>query len=160
MWTYQNIGVIFRVKPNRAVVMPFFNSIAFFQRVLLCMGTLHIKLNVDSKWAKLVKQKPLQFGLQMQKVIADERLVVLCWCWIVMHVGRALFLKGYGAYSIMTVWSGILSLSPLSQPDNSCCYLENAIKSATYLCFRTSLSLVSISSHRSLLSVLFLNFTY
>lgn len=42
------------------------------------MGTLHIKLNVDSKWAKLVKQKPLQFGLQMQKVIADERLVVLC----------------------------------------------------------------------------------
>lgn len=51
-----------------------------------------------------------------------------------MYVGRALYLKGSGARLMMTaVWSGFLSLNTVSQQDNTCCYLENIIKSATYL---------------------------
>lgn len=50
-----------------------------------------------------------------------------------MYVGRALYLKGYGAHLIMAVWSDILSLNTVSQQDNSCYYRENIIKSATYL---------------------------
>lgn len=34
---------------------------------------------------------------------------------------------------MVAVWSGILSLNIVSRQDNTCCYLENIIKSATYL---------------------------
>lgn len=66
-----------------------------------------------------------------------------------MYVGRALYLKGYGAHLIMAVWSGILTLNAVSRQDNSCCYLENIIKSATSLLQEET----SVSTHVVAISV-------